>query len=97
MAQIRAGNSDAVAEALRHAAAELGRDLSRTAQDTRRAAQDIAKALNHTIGDAAAEQTREVGAALGKSLKQHPVTWLVSAASVGGLITLIATQRRERL
>lgn len=93
MAHARSGNNSDVNEALRHAAAELGRDLSRTAHDAREAAKDITDALNHTLGHAAAEQTREVSHALGSSIRRHPVVWLSAAVGVGCLAALMATRR----
>lgn len=89
MANARSGNGEEVTETLRHAAAELGRDLSRTAHDAREAAKELAAA----IGEAATERTQDASRTLVRSMRHHPMAWLTAAADAGVLVTLLATQR----
>ena len=83
-----------VAEALRHAAAQLGRDLSRTASDAREAAKDLAGARGRTVGDAALERTERASEALGARMHRNPGVWLATAFAAGAVAALLLSKPR---
>lgn len=98
MAQAQSGNGGEVAEAVRHAAAKLSEDLSRTARDTRSAAEELAAALRHSaadLGEEAVQRARFASKVTQESVREHPVTWVAAAAGVGLLVGfLLASSRR---
>jgi hypothetical protein len=83
-----------VAEALRHAAALLERDLSRTARDAREAAKDLAVALSRAAGNAAVEGAERTSRAIGAKMRRNPSVWLGAAFGAGVLVALLLSNRR---
>ena len=93
---MRNHNNSELAEALRHAAARLGQDLSQTAHDAREAAKDLAIAMGRAAGEAALERTERASEALGASVRRNPALWLAAAAGAGAVLALWISHRSAR-
>lgn len=98
------GNRGEVAEAVRHAAAKLSQDLSRTARDAQSAAAEFATAVQHEaedlgertieFGEQAARRARGASRAVQENVREHPITWVAAAAGAGAILGLLLARRR---
>lgn len=93
---MRNDNDSEVGEALRHAAARLGQDLSRTAHDAREAAKHLVIAMGRATGEAALERTERASQALGASVRRNPALWLAGAAGLGAVVAIWISRRSVR-
>jgi ElaB/YqjD/DUF883 family membrane-anchored ribosome-binding protein len=97
MAQAHPANRGEVAEAVRHAAAKLSEDLSRTARDTQSAAAELTTALRHTAADFGEEtlaRARAATKAAQDNVRQHPIAWAAAAAGAGAVVGFLLANRR---
>jgi ElaB/YqjD/DUF883 family membrane-anchored ribosome-binding protein len=85
-----------VSEAVRHAAAKLSNDLSRTARDAREAAEELSEALRHSASGVADKARARASAAthnVQEGVRTHPIAWLGAAAGAGALLSLLLASR----
>lgn len=98
------GNRGEVAEAVRHAAAKLSQDLSRTARDAQTAAAEFASAVQHEaeelgertveFSEEAVKRARGATKAMQRNVREHPISWVAAAAGAGAIIGLLLARRR---
>jgi ElaB/YqjD/DUF883 family membrane-anchored ribosome-binding protein len=100
MAQVRLSNRGEIGEAVRHAAAKLGQDLSRTARDAQESASELTSAVRRSAADwadAAGTRMRAAIRSAQEGVRKRPIAWIVAASGIGALIgALLAGRRRVR-
>lgn len=98
MAQTHTGNG-AINEAVRHAAAKLSQDLSKTSKDAQDAAAEFASAVLHSATDMreeAAAVARDATRAAQQNVRERPLVWVSVAAGAGALIGFLAARATRR-